>query len=199
MSRLGTAALVAALASASVLGGRTAAALDADHGVLTTIELSKCQSVRRDTAVGKAWTCPGITGYPVSLSEVDDRTFLSVGPKPEQRRAARQTLRAPNTLFAGGAIRATIEWRVAQLGPGKARVKPYATIVRYTTARDTARGQVIIVSKVTPTETCHVALIDALANADALALARAIADTSASTFDCSKPPAVHGLNGKSPL
>jgi hypothetical protein len=140
-----------------------------------------------------------MSGYPVSLSEVDDRTFLSVGPKPAQRRAARQTLRAPNTLFAGGAKRATIEWRVPQQALSKARVQPYAMIVRYTTARDTVRGQVVVVSKVTPTETCQVALIDAVANADALALARGIADTSASTFDCSQPPAVHGLTGKSPL
>ena len=82
---------------------------------------------------------------------------------------------------------------------GKARAKPYATIVRYTTARDTARGQVIIVSKVTPTETCQVALIDAVANADALAIARGIADSSAAKFDCTQPPTVQGLKGQSPL
>ena len=177
-----------------------ASAQDATHGIVTTIELKGCQPVAQ-AAGGKSWRCAGLPGYPVLIAETDDRTFLTVGPTPEKRRASTQTLRAPNTLFPA-ANRATIEWRVTHVSQATrkpAPAIPYATIVRYFTARNAARGQVLIVSKVTPTETCQVALIDAEANADALALARRIADTNASSFDCSKPPSIVGSTGKSPM
>lgn len=178
-----------------------AAAQDATHGALTTIELAKCKRVSQSAAEGSAWTCAGLPGYPVHLAEVDDRTFLSFGRNAEQRRASRQTLSAPNTLFPSASKRATIEWRVpaAAAGAKGEAAAPYATIVRYTTARGAKRGQVLVVSKVTPSEACQVALIDADANADAAALARRIADTTARTFDCAKAPQVHGVTGKSPM
>ena len=187
---------------AAVVPSAPVAAQDASHGALTTLDLKACRMIVRGGVNGKTWRCPGLSGYPVTVSEVDDRMFLSVGPAAEKQRAAQQTLRAPNTLFPAGSTRATIEWRVPLAAAGLAapkRVQPYATIVRYTTARDAARGQVIVVSKVTPTENCHVALIDAAANADALALARSIADTIARAFDCAKPPTVQGATGKSPM
>lgn len=181
------------------VAGQTAAQ-DATHSALTTIELAKCKLVRQSAAEGSAWACEGLPGYPVHLAEVDDRTFLSFGRNAEQRRASRQTLGAPNTLFPSASKRATIEWRVPVATGSKGEaVAPYATIVRYTTARGAIRGQVLVVSKVTPSDACRVALIDADANADAVALARRIADTTARTFDCAMPPQVHGLAGKSPM
>ncbi len=141
-------------------------------------------------------------GYPITLAEVDDRTFLSVGGPGKKMRASQQTLRAPNTLFPGGTKRATLEWRVPQAVVGVAtpkRAVPYAMIVRYVTAREAERGQVLVVSKVSPVENCQVAYIDAVANADAMAVARRVADTVAKSFDCTLPPAFHGVTGKSPL
>jgi hypothetical protein len=58
---------------------------------------------------------------------------------------------------------------------------------------------VLVVSKVSATETCHVAHIDALANSDAITLARFVADTRAKTFDCSHEPHAEGATGKSPM
>ena len=182
-----------------VLSQPKAAAQDATHGIVTTIDLDTCR-VLRGGPNGKSWRCPGLPGYPVHVVETDDRSFLSVGQSAATQRASQQTLRVPNTLFPN-TKRATIEWRVqaaARAVPNQAAV-PYAVIARLFTARDAARGQVLIVSKVTPTEACHVALIDAEANLEALALARSIADTSARTFDCSKAPTVEGKTGKSPM
>jgi hypothetical protein len=44
-----------------------------------------------------------------------------------------------------------------------------------------------------------VAYIDALANADAISLARRIADGRARTFDCRREPRVEGDTGRSPM
>jgi hypothetical protein len=61
------------------------------------------------------------------------------------------------------------------------------------------KGDVLVVSKVSDEETCHVAYIDALANRDAIALAREIADRQAKTFDCRSRPRVEGATGRSPM
>jgi hypothetical protein len=50
-----------------------------------------------------------------------------------------------------------------------------------------------------PADSCHVAYIDALANSDAIALARQVADVEAKAFDCRQEPRAEGAGGKSPM
>ena len=130
------------------------------------------------------------------IAEGDLRQFVSVGTKPEQRRAARQTLGPFNTIFEAGSHRATIEWRFDRKGD---RQIPYAAIIRFHTTSDAGRGDVLVVFKVMDYDTCHVAYVDALANEEPAALARRIADREARNFDCSRPPRAEGARGKSPM
>jgi len=171
------------------------AAANPVKSLYTTVELKSCQPIKRHKD-GDAWRCQGLPGYPVYVAAGDLHQFVSAGKDAEHRRAARQTLGPFNTIFEGGSRRATIEWRFERRGGGQV---PYATIVRYHTAQHGLRGDVFVVSKVTPEETCHVAYIDALANADAIALARRIADAKARTFDCREEPRAIGEKGKSPM
>jgi hypothetical protein len=161
----------------------------------TTIELKSCRqtSVQPDRG---AWLCPGLEGYPVYISTADLRTFVSVGPEPEKRRAALQTLGSSNSLFRGTAGRATLEWRFVKRD---GKVVPYATIQRYFTRSGPHSGEVLVVTKITDNEDCHVAHIDALANPDAIALARLIADKEARAFDCKADPKRIGKTGRSPM
>jgi hypothetical protein len=99
-------------------------------------------------------------------------------------------------MFDKGSDRATIEWRFDRRGDKEI---PYATIVRFHTSRDGRKGDVLVVLKVGPADTCHVAYIDALANSDAIALARHVADTQAKGFDCRQEPHAEGAGGKSPM
>jgi hypothetical protein len=161
----------------------------------TTIDLKACRQIRRHRD-GGAWQCEGLAGYPVYLAEGDLRQFVSVGADAEKRRAATQTLGAFNTIFEKGSRRATIEWRFDRRGERKL---PYATIVRFHTSREDRSGDVLVVSKVSGSETCHMAYIDALANTDAIALARHVADKQAKAFDCRKEPHTEGATGKSPM
>jgi hypothetical protein len=124
------------------------------------------------------------------------RQFVSVGENAQKRRAATQTLGAFNTIFEKGSDRATVEWRFNRRGEKQI---PYATIVRFHTSRGGRKGDVLVVSKVSPTESCHVAYIDALANQDAITLARFVADNQAKTFDCRNEPRPEGATGKSPM
>jgi hypothetical protein len=157
----------------------------------STIDVSKCR-----TAGAKAWRCEGLPGYPLYVVLGGVQTFVSVGPKAETRRAARQTLAAANSLFDGRSRRSAVEWRFVIRDK---KTVPYATIVRFFTRQQGARGEVIVVTRITDTESCQVARIDALANANAMVLARAIADRQARTFDCRKDPVVAGATGKSPM
>lgn len=161
----------------------------------TTIDLRQCKQTSKGPD-GGAWLCPGLEGYPVYVAEGDLRMFVSVGRSPEKRRAAAQTLAPFNSLFQGKSERATLEWRIVRKG---GKPVPYATIQRYFTKNDTGAGEVLVVTKVTPTEDCHVAHIDALANPQAIALARKIADEETKSFDCKSEPTKAGNTGRSPM
>ena len=194
--------MVRSLAWAMVLGGCLAPALghapaaaNPVKSLYTTVELRKCKRVNRHRD-GGAWLCNGLAGLQVYVAEGDLRQFLSVGSDPQKRRAATQTLGAFNSIFERGSNRATIEWRFNRRGE---RQVPYAVIVRFHTSQEGRRGDVLVVSKVSPTETCHVAYIDALANSDAITLARLVADKQAKAFDCRNEPHTEGATGNSPM
>jgi hypothetical protein len=161
----------------------------------TTIDLGNCAVVKRHTD-GNTWRCQGLPGYPVLLAEGDLRFFMSFGRNPDRQKAASQTLGPFNTVFKDKRNRVTIEWRYVR---HQEKDRPYAAIVRYFTSRDGARGQVFVVSRVSESEACHVAYIDALANPDAIALARSVADERARTFNCKDEPTVVGPSDKSPI
>lgn len=162
----------------------------------TTLQLSACRMVGRHEH-GNAYACPGLDArWPVWLAEGDERTFVSYGRAAGKQRAATQTLGAFNTPFPDKAGRATIEWRFT-LRDGKP--VPYATILRFHTSRDGARGDVLVVTRVTTEEACQVARIDAVANANAIAIARRVADEMARKYDCKRDPQVVGHTGRSPM
>jgi hypothetical protein len=161
----------------------------------TTIDLRSCTKIKTHPD-GSAWRCQGLPGYPVYIAEGDFRTFVSVGAKAEKRRAAEQTLGPFNTIFPAGSRRATMEWRFHRRGDAAV---PYAIILRYYTRNDAGRGEVIVVTKVSPAQTCQMAYIDALATPEPIVLAHKIADESALSFDCGREPAKAGAIGKSPL
>jgi hypothetical protein len=161
----------------------------------TTINLKSCKVVARYQD-GGAWNCAGISGYPVYIAEGDLREYLAFGRNARKHRAANQTLPPFNTIFDSKTNLGTIEWR---LETRNGRDVPFATIVRYSTKNDEGSGQVLIVSKVADGQSCQVAHVDALANPDALKLARDVADKEARTFDCKQDPKTVGKTGKSPM
>jgi hypothetical protein len=194
--------MVRLLALAMVLGGGVAIALGPTRAaanpvksLYTTIQLKACKPIKRHRD-GGAWLCSGLAGLPVYVAEGDLRQFLSAGQDAPKRRGATQTLGAFNSIFEKGSDRATIEWRFDRRGERKI---PYAFIVRFHTSRDGRSGDVLVVSKVSATESCHVAYIDALANQDAITLARFVADKQAKAFDCRNEPHTEGATGKSPM
>jgi hypothetical protein len=172
-----------------------AEAIQPVKSLYTALDFSQCEPVPGDRS-GAARLCAGLPGYPVYVAEGRQGTFLSVGRDANKRQAARQTLRAFNTLFDKRGQRSTIEWRFVVRNSQPA---PYATIVRYFTEGLAGAGEVLVVTRVTDREACHVAYVDALANLDAIVLARRIADTVARQEQCPVEPAVQGAAGRSPM
>lgn len=164
------------------------------RSVYTTIDLPTCS--RTKTSDGESHICKGLPGYPIYMAEGDLRAFIAASTAPAKSRAAEQTLKAFNTPFKGNATRAPIEWRIV-IREGKQ--VPYAAIIKYYTKNDEAQGQVFVVMKIAGAETCHVAYIDAVANPEAIILARQVADEKARNFNCKEPPAIVGARGKSPM
>ena len=76
---------------------------------------------------------------------------------------------------------------------------PFATIVRFHTSLEGANGEVLVITKVDAKQSCHLAMIDARANPDAMATARAWAIAEARKRTCPEKPEILGQKGKSPM
>lgn len=144
----------------------------------------ECTIISADD-MGAMWACSGYKGIPVMVAEGDLRFFVSYGLRSLEERAAEQTLSPFNTLGP------RIEWRLSNEEGG---FKPFATILRYFTQREEGEGQnqILVVTKLEMGATCHVAYIDATANADANTMAREAADEMARDFDCADEPEIVG-------
>jgi hypothetical protein len=132
----------------------------------TDVNLDAC-SIDSSDDMGSVWTCPGYKGIPVMIAEGDLRFFVSYGLGPK------------------------LEWR---LGKASGDLKPFATILRYYVQREEGEdeGQILVVTKVAPGATCHVAYVDALANPKANEMAQKAADDLATDFDCASEPEIVG-------
>ena len=172
-----------------------AAGIQQVKSLYTAVDLSACTTMAAKGR-GMARLCGGLPGYPIYVAEGERGTYLSVGPDAEKRRAARQTLSSFNRLFDKDGQRPTVEWRFTVRDQ---QTVPYATIVRYFTRSAAGAGQVLVVMRVTEHEACHVAYVDALANLDAIELARKIADKVARSKPCPPEPSVQGARGRSPM
>lgn len=169
--------LGAGLLAVALLGAASApAASQQVESAYTEVNLNACSLVESDD-FGSRWACPGYRGIPVMIAEGDLRFFVSYGLTSMQEKAAEQTLPPFNHL--GGPI----EWRLSN---AEGRWRPFATILRYFTAGEQGERehQVLVVTRLGEGGTCHVAYVDATANADANALARQAADERARDFDC---------------
>lgn len=150
----------------------------------TDVDLDLCSIIHSDD-FGSRWACPGHKGIPVLIAEGDLRFFISYGFGAPDERAAAQTLPPFNTLGP------KMEWRLSN---AEGHWKPFATIMRYFTEREAGedKGEVLVVTRLEDGATCHVAYIDAIANADANTLARDAADDIAPDFDCGNEPEIVG-------
>jgi hypothetical protein len=144
------------------------------NSAYTDIDLDECLVLDADD-FGASWACPGYKGYPLMVTEGDLRFSLVYGFGAKA--ADGQTLPPFNRLGE------KLEWRLSNdLG----RWMPVATIVRFYTADPETgvdKGQVLVVTQLVEGNSCHIAYIDAVANANANELARQAADASGD-FDC---------------
>lgn len=199
MSFTSRTAIVASVAiSASACLGIERGYANPLRSLYTAIDLKECTRSNYPHA-GVGWLCPGLKDWPVYVGESEQRQFLSFGRDPEKRTAATQTLAATNSIFRGKKTRATIEWRLASAYQPGVKIRPRAVIVRHFTTRGDQAGEVLVIYKVSDSESCEIGIIDALANTDANALARSAADEFASTASCRTPPRTFGQTGRSPM
>ncbi|WP_421761918.1 hypothetical protein [Devosia sp.] len=172
------------LAGALLLGLASGAQAQLLVSSYTDLDLDECTVMASDD-FGSTWACAGLKGMPVMIAETDQRMFVSYGLTSTTEKAAKQTLPLFNHLGP------EIEWRVSN---AEGAYRPFATILKYFVRSEASEteGQVLVVTRIAPGATCHVAYIDALANPDANELARKAADEKAADFDCKNEPEIVG-------
>jgi len=143
----------------------------------TDVDLDMCLMLNADD-MGASFACPGYKGFPLYVAEGDLRFFVSYGFGALEERAAFQTLPQFNYIHS------TLEWRLTN---ASGDWRPFATILRwFTQIGDGSEpdGQVLVVTKIEPGNTCHVAYIDARLMPNANQIARQWADNATKDFNC---------------
>ena len=173
--------LLLALALALFPGPASAAEIES---VYTKLDLKQCKDVTPEdiTDYGSVWQCPGQDGIDVRVAEGDLRIFVSYGPNAANQTATYETIPQFNTIGE------TLEWRVRREG---GKLKPFATILRFTWSVDGKTGSTLVVTKLGGDDACHIAYVEASGNLKANEESRAIADTDARGFICKKDRAKH--------
>lgn len=141
-------------------------------------------SARNEVDDSTIRTCLGKAGLVVLISEDDLRETVSVG----RNRAAAAKEPAAQVWFGPfNSTEHTVEWRAVN-------GKPFAIIQRWHIADSTEPDKngrpiakpMLAVTRLPPGQVCHVAYIDAQANANPNELARKAADELARDFKCGK-------------
>ena len=182
---------LAILASAFVAAAATAS-LSAESAY-TDLVLDRCKALvepNPDEPGGDFMIsrCPGLGDYTVLFKEGDLRQSLHYGFLNKSI-----VDHAFESFGSFNNMNPKIEWRVGDDG------RPYAAIQRFFVGDAENQGQVLAISRVgqpDDEEGCPVGYVDALANKDANALAREVADTIAADFECGRDrPDYHGTRG----
>lgn len=148
----------------------------------TKLDATTCQDLdpsmfgggEEDTSGYQA--CVGYNNMLVFVADGDLRMFVSYGADALNEISAHQTLSPFNTIHD------TLEWRLKLVNGDW---QPFATILRYfTDSGDGDKSQILIVTKLEPGNSCHVAYIDATLTPDANVIARQFADNEAENFNC---------------
>lgn len=144
---------------------------------------------------GAEFACPGYKGYPLWIAEGDLRFFVSYGINARNEKARLQTMPGFNTIGQ------KLEWLIGTDAQGNEA--PVASILRYYISRSEAAkpdAQILVVTKISTGNTCHVAYVDALANVNANAMARKVAADMVPGWNCETMQAravgqtsIHGL------
>ena len=155
----------------------------ANSSAYTKLKQQDCTTTTQDEA-GANSTCPGFGDYPLYIKDGDLRIAVTYGP-------ALQVIidRSFESFSSFNNINETTEWRLNNKG------LPFAAIQRWYIENDPSgdgtssrsRGQVLVISRVAQPEdglSCVVGYVDALANANANALSRTVADNEARDFAC---------------
>lgn len=145
--------------------------------------------------LGASFECKGLPGYTVVLGEDDLRTTVAIG---FNRKQAQEQPSFSQGFSPFNYVNDTLEWRI----DAKTK-KPFATIQRWRITDNEsadARGRpksvgLLVVTRIPPGSSCHVAYIDVAANENPNALAQKAADELAAKFDCEKD-SIHFIGNK---
>jgi hypothetical protein len=168
----------------------TPASAQQNTSLYTSVALKICVKIERVVVAGDEYAatydCPGLRGYRVIVNDEDLRTIVSIG---FNRTHAKEQPATGQGFGPFNSVHDNLEWRI-----NAKTKKPFATIQRWRIAdqsdldKDSRPNTVglLVVTRIPPGASCHVAYIDVRANENPNLLAQKAADELAQNFDCEK-------------
>jgi hypothetical protein len=178
------------LSALTALAVTSSASAQQNASLYTTVAEKGCRKFESTKVAGDeialAYDCRGLPGYSVVVSEDDLRTFVAIG---FNRMHAKDQPASGQGFAPFNSVHDNLEWRI----DGKTK-KPFATIQRWRIADNADIGAdnrpktvgLLVVTRIPPGASCHVAYIDVAANEKPNELAQKAADELAKNFDCKK-------------
>lgn len=179
--------LLSALIAVSATSSASAQQNASQYTSVATKGCKKFESTKvSGDEIAATFDCKGMPGYAVVVGEDDLRTVVAIG---FNRMHAKDQPSFGQGFAPFNSVHDTLEWRV----DAKTK-KPFATIQRWFIAdnanldKDSRPKTVglLVVTRIPPGPSCHVAYIDVAANENPNALAQQAADELARSFDCKK-------------
>lgn len=187
------------LSALIAVAATSSAAAQQNASVYTSVAAKTCkkfESVKvSGDEIAATLDCKGMPGYSVVVSEDDLRTTVAIG---FNRMHAKEQPSLGQGFAPFNSVHDTLEWRI----DAKTK-KPFATIQRWFIAdnadldKDSRPKTVglLVVTRIPPGPSCHVAYIDVAANEIPNALAQQAADELAKKFDCRRDT-IHFVGNK---
>lgn len=178
------------LAVLSAVSATSTATAQQNTSLYTSVATKICKKFESTKVSGDeiaaSFDCKSLPGYSVAVSEDDLRTTVAIG---FNRMHAKEQPSFGQGFAPFNSVHDTLEWRI----DAKTR-KPFATIQRWRIADNTDLDKdsrpktvgLLVVTRIPPGASCHVAYVDVAANEKPNELAQKAADELARTFDCKK-------------
>lgn len=178
------------LSALTAIAATSSASAQQNTSQYTSVATKGCQKFETVKVSGDeiaaTFDCKGLPGYSVVVGEDDLRTVVAIG---FNRMHAKEQPSFRQGFGPFNSVHDNLEWRI----DAKTK-KPFATIQRWFIADNNDVGAdnrpktagLLVITRIPPGASCHVAYIDVRANENPNALAQKAADELAQKFDCSK-------------
>jgi len=172
--------MIARMFAAALLAGTLAGSANAGEFVYSATSGPTCRTIRAKSEFN-SWRCRGPSGYRAVFHDLGNLVAVEFGPSGKERALVEESMMWPGATKPFGD---RVELRLNEGSPYAAILRTWRQDFDSNSGAPTTSDELLVI-KVSPQGACRIGTVDGK-QADANAIARQIADSSAETFRCGR-------------